>query len=216
LAHAGFAGANVTLPHKEAALAACDQLEETAIRAGAVNTLAFGSKIIGSNTDGYGFIQNLLHHGVDPAAGQALILGAGGSARAIGAALQDAGAAVTFCNRTPERAAALAAALHAQTIPWDHREAALRDFGLLVNTTAAGMTGQPALAMNLDQAPANLAVADIVYAPPETPLLATACARGLAVVPGLGMLLHQAVPGFAAWFGVTPVVDDELFRIVSS
>jgi shikimate dehydrogenase len=216
LARAGFAGANVTIPHKEAAFALCDRVEDSARRAGAVNTLVFGEGITGSNTDGAGFVANLRAHGVDPAAGPALILGAGGAARAIGAALQDAGATVTFCNRTPERAAALAAALPpAAILPWADRMAALPDFALLVNSTSLGMAGQPALEFVLDSAAPDLAVADIVYAPLETPLLAAARARGLRAVEGLGMLLHQAVPGFAAWFGVTPVVDEELYRIVS-
>lgn len=218
LAHAGFAGANVTIPHKEAAFAACTVVEDFARRAGAVNTLVFTPQgIQGRNTDGYGFIANLRAHGVNPAAGPVLILGAGGAARAIAAALQDAGAAVTLCNRSPERAEALAAALPLmRVLPWGAREAALGEFSLLVNTTSLGMVHNPALEMSLEKAAPGLAVADIVYAPLETPLLADAAARGLKAVEGLGMLLHQAVPGFAAWFGVTPVVDDELYRIVSS
>ncbi len=216
LAKAGFAGANVTIPHKEAAFALCDRVEESARRAGAVNTLVFGDGMTGSNTDGEGFVRNLRAHGVDPAAGPALILGAGGAARAIGAALQDTGAAVVFCNRTVARAAALAAALPpAGVCAWGDRADAVRDFGLLVNTTSLGMAGQAALEMDLDKAAPGLVVADIVYVPQETALLADARARGLVAVPGLGMLLHQAVPGFAAWFGITPVVDDEIWKIVA-
>ena len=215
--HAGFAGANVTIPHKEAAFAVCDRLEPSALRAGAVNTLIFGDGITGANTDGYGFVANLRAHGVDPAAGPALILGAGGAARAIAAALQDKGAAVTICNRSPERAAALAAHLPpAKTLAWDQRAAALSDHALLVNTTSLGMTGHPPLDMPLHAAPSTMAVADIVYAPLTTPLLAAAAAQNLKAVEGLGMLLHQAVPGFSAWFGVTPEVDAELYRIVAS
>ena len=218
LARAGFAGANVTIPHKEAAFAACDVVEDFARRAGAVNTLVFSRNgIEGRNTDGYGFVANLRAHGVAPGAGPALILGAGGAARAIAAALLDEGAAVTICNRSPERAAALAAALPpARVLAWAQREAALGDFSLLVNTTSLGMAHNPALEMSLERAARGLAVADIVYAPLETPLLADAAARGLKAVEGLGMLLHQAVPGFAAWFGVTPQVDGELYRIVSA
>jgi shikimate dehydrogenase len=146
-----------------------------------------------------------------------LVLGAGGAARAIVAALQDAGAEVTTCNRSAERADALAESLPpARVLPWEAREAALADFALLVNTTSLGMVHHPHLEMNLDRAAAGMAVADIVYAPLETALLADAAARGLRTVEGLGMLLHQAVPGFAAWFGVTPVVDDELYRIVAA
>ncbi|HUW80349.1 MAG TPA: shikimate dehydrogenase [Acidocella sp.] len=217
LAKAGFAGVNVTIPHKEAALSLCDRLAPSALRAGAVNTLVFREGIEGSNTDGYGFVENLRAHGVDPGAGPALILGAGGAARAIAAALQDAGAAVTICNRSPERAAALAAYLPpAQTLSWAHRDAALKNFALLVNTTSLGMAHQPPLEISLHHAHATLAVADIVYVPLETPLLSAAREKNLKAVEGLGMLLHQAVPGFSAWFGVTPVVDAELYRIVAS
>lgn len=218
LARAGFAGANVTIPHKEAAFAACDVVEDFARRAGAVNTLVFTPRgIEGRNTDGYGFVANLRAHKVNPAAGPVLILGAGGAARAIAAALQGEGAEVTICNRSTERAQALAAALPpARVLPWAQREAAVGEFLLLVNTTSLGMVHNPALEMSLEKANPGLAVADIVYAPLETPLLADAAARGLKPVEGLGMLLHQAVPGFAAWFGVTPQVDEELYRIVAS
>ncbi len=217
LARAGFAGANVTLPHKQAAFAVCDHIAPSAQRAGAVNTLVFGEAgITGSNTDGYGFIENLRAHGVNPGAGPALVLGAGGAARAITAALQEAGARVSLCNRTAERGAALAAHLPpAQVLPWAQREAALGDFALLVNTTTLGMEGADPLEMDLARASPGLTVADIVYAPLITPLLAEAASRKLKAVEGLGMLLHQAVPGFAAWFGVTPVVDAALYGLVA-
>ncbi|MDE8349788.1 MAG: shikimate dehydrogenase [Acidocella sp.] len=216
LVKAGFMGANVTIPHKEAAFALCDVVEPSAARAGAVNTLVFEhGKIKGSNTDGAGFVANLRAHGVNPT-GQALLLGAGGAARAIAAALQDAGMSVSVCNRTPERAAALARELPGlKTLAWEQRAAALADCALLVNTTALGMAKQPPLVMDLSKAASHLVVTDIVYAPLQTPLLIEAKARGLQIVSGLGMLLHQAVPGFAAWFGVTPVVDDELYAIVA-
>ncbi len=218
LAQAGFAGANVTIPHKEAAFAVCDKVDETAHRAGAVNTLVFTPQgIEGRNTDGYGFVANLRAHGVNPAAGPALILGAGGAARAIAAALQAEGAEVTLCNRTQDRAEALAAALSpAKVLPWARREEALGDYALVVNTTSLGMVHNPPLEMSLERAAPGLAVADIVYAPLETALLAEAVQRGLKAVEGLGMLLHQAVPGFAAWFGVMPQVDEELRRIVAA
>ena len=213
----GFAGANVTIPHKEAAVAMCDRLDVTAERAGAVNTLVFAEgRITGSNTDGTGFLANLRAHRVDPSRGPALVLGAGGAARAVGAALIEAGARVTLCNRTEGRARDLAATLGARTIPWNARHAALADHALLVNTTSLGMAGQPPLELDLARAAPDLAVADLVYVPLETDLLAAASARGLVAVEGLGMLLHQAVPGFAAWFGVTPVVDDALRRIVAA
>jgi shikimate dehydrogenase len=215
---AGFAGANVTIPHKEAAFAMCGTLDEAARRAGAVNTLVFNDAgIHGSNTDGAGFIANLRAHGIEPAAGPALLLGAGGAARAIAAALLDLGVQVAVANRTPARAAALGQALPGlQVLSWEQREAALADHALLVNTTSLGMHGAPPLALDLAAAPAGMAVADIVYVPLETPLLAAAKARGQRAVGGLGMLLHQAVPGFAAWFGVTPSVDAETFALLAA
>ncbi len=212
---AGFAGANVTIPHKLAAFEICDSVDDTARRAGAVNTLVFDDgRIAGSNTDGYGFIANLRSHGVDPAAGPALLLGAGGSARAVAAALQDAGTTVTVANRTRARAEALARDLPGLRIAdWDLRVAALKDHALVVNTTPLGMVGHGALDLDLSRAPPSLAVADNVYVPLETPLLSAARARGLRTVEGLGMLLHQAVPGFRAWFGVEPQVDEELRQL---
>lgn len=213
---AGFAGVNVTLPFKEEVLALCDVVEHAGQRAGAVNTLVFGADgIVGTNTDGQGFMANLRAHGVDPAAGSALLLGAGGAARAIAAALLDAGAAVSVSNRTAARADALTAALPGlQVVPWEHRGDALAGCALLVNTTSLGMAGQEALDMPLDRA-AGVAVADIVYAPLVTPLLADAAMRGLRCVGGLGMLLHQAAPGFERWFGVRPVVDAALHDLVA-
>lgn len=213
---AGFAGANVTVPHKEAVLALCDRVLAAGQRAGAVNTLVFGPDgITGTNTDGTGFVANLRAHGVDPAAGPALLLGAGGAARAIAAALLDLGAPVAVANRSADRAAALAAALPGlRVLPWADRAAALGDQALLVNTTVLGMTGQGALDLPLDQAASGLVVSDIVYAPLVTPLLADAAARGLIAVGGLGMLLHQAVAGFTSWFGVTPVVDQATFDLI--
>jgi shikimate dehydrogenase len=218
LVAAGFAGANVTAPHKLAAFEICDTVEASARRAGAVNTLVFeNGRIIGRNTDGLGFIANLRAHGVEPAAGPALVLGAGGAARAVVAALQDEGVAVTIANRTHAHAEALAGGLPGlAVIDWAGRSAALADHALLVNTTSLGMIGHEMLEIDLDRARPGMAVADIVYVPLETPLLAAARARGLRQVEGLGMLLHQAVTGFAAWFGVTPVVDDELRHFVAA
>ncbi len=214
---AGFAGANVTVPHKEAVLALCDRVLPPGQRAGAVNTLVFGPDgITGTNTDGAGFVENLRAHGVDPAAGPALLLGAGGAARAIAAALLDLGVPVTVANRSADRAAALAAALPGlRVVPWADR-GALGGQSLLVNTTVLGMAGQDALDMPLDDAPPGLVVSDIVYVPPVTPLLANAAARGLRTVGGLGMLLHQAVAGFASWFGVTPAVDQTTFELIAA
>ena len=209
---AGFAGLNVTLPHKQAVMALCDRLDPSAMRAGAVNTLVFDAAgVVGSNTDGGGFMANLVAHGVTTG-GSALLLGAGGAARAIAAALLDAGVVVTVANRTRTRAEALALAFGSaiRVVDWAQRGEALAGQSLLVNTTQLGMAGQPALEMPLDRAGAGLVVADIVYAPLETALLAAARRAGLRSVGGIGMLLHQAVPGFAAWFGVVPVVDEAL------
>lgn len=214
LAAAGFRGMNVTIPHKEAAFAVCDEVLPRAHRAGAVNTLVFREgRILGDCTDGFGFLASLPDY--DPQRGPAVILGAGGAARAIAAALLDAGCpCLTLVNRTPERAEALARALGGPITvsacpPLD-------DAALLVNTTSLGMPGQPPLTLDLAPLPGHAVVADIVYVPLETPLLAAARARGLTGVDGLGMLLHQARPGFEAWFGVAPVVDDELRRIVAA
>src|SRR5581483_8038311 len=191
---------------KRAAFAICHSVEPGAQRAGAVNTLVFrDGRITGSNTDGWGFLANLRAHGVDPKAGPALILGAGGGARAIVAALQEQGVPVTIANRTSGHAEALARDLPGLgVVPWEQRSDALADQALLVNATSLGMHGQPPLELDLRRASKTLAVNDIVYVPLETPLLKAAAAHGLRAVEGLGMLLHQAVPGFQAWFGVRP------------
>jgi len=215
---AGFAGINVTIPHKVAAFAVCDIVDESARRAGAVNTMVFDNgRITGSNTDGWGFLENLRANHVDPAAGPALILGAGGSTRAIAAVLLELGIKVTVANRTRARADALARHLPGLTvIDWEARDHALPEHALLVNTTSLGMAGHPALEIDLDRSAANLTVADIVYVPLETPLLAAARLRQIRCVEGLGMLLYQAVPGFRAWFGVDPTVDEGLRRFVAA
>lgn len=214
LAACGFRGMNVTIPHKEAAFAVCDRVTARAHRAGAVNTLVFADGAIsGDCTDGLGFLASL--GGFDPRAGPAVLLGAGGAARAIAAALLDAGCPrVTLVNRTRARAGALAAALGGAVAVADAPP--LADAALLVNTTSLGMAGQPPLDLDLAALPPHALVADIVYVPRETPLLHAAAARGLATVGGLGMLLHQAVPGFAAWFGVTPEVDAEVEALLAA
>jgi shikimate dehydrogenase len=217
LAACGFAGANVTIPHKEAVFAACTSVDDSARLAGAVNTLMFrNGGLHGYNTDGAGFLANLSAHGIS-LQGPALLLGAGGAARAIAAALLASGVRVTVANRSILRAQALAASLPGIAVgAWHSRAEALADHALLVNTTSLGMMGQPQLDLDLSHAHAGLAVADIVYVPLRTRLLEAAAARGLRTVEGLGMLLHQAVPGFAAWFGVTPVVDDAVRTLVSA
>lgn len=223
LARLGFAGANVTLPHKEAAFALADRRDAVAARIGAVNTLVFAAdgSIAGSNTDAFGFLQNLDHALPDrPWTGApCVILGAGGAARAVLVALADAGAsAIRLVNRSRARAEALAADLAADAVvlDWAKRGAALADAGLVVNCTSLGMQGQPPLDLPLDALPPRAVVNDLVYAPLETPLLSAARRRGNPVVDGLGMLLHQARPGFREWFGVDPQVDDELRRFVAA
>ncbi len=220
LADLGFRGFNVTLPHKEPMLALCDEVTPEARRIGAVNTVVIdGGRLQGGNSDAFGFAENLRAAAPDwqSAAGPAVVLGAGGAARAVIAALQDLGVPeIRLVNRTEARAEALAAALTApalpplRVLPWAERGASLEAAGLLVNTTTLGMAGQPPLDLALDALPAAALVTDIVYAPLETPLLGAARARGNPVVDGLGMLLHQARPGFEAWFGRPPEVTAEL------
>jgi shikimate dehydrogenase len=213
----GFAGANVTLPHKEAALASVDRATPQARRIGAVNTIvvtADGS-LEGSNTDAFGFLENLRQSVPQwrPGQGAAVLLGAGGAARAIAAALVDAGVPeLRLVNRTMARAEQLAADIGGPIKPysWAQCPAALRDAALLVNSTTLGMKGQPPLEIDPQPLPQTAIVYDIVYVPLETPLLSAARRRGLTAVDGLGMLLHQARPGFSAWFGVEPQVTAEL------
>jgi shikimate dehydrogenase len=213
----GFAGCNLTIPHKERALGLVDRLDASARRIGAVNTVivAADGTLDGGNTDAFGFHANLVATapGWTAAAGPAIVLGAGGGARAVVAALIDNGAPeVRLLNRHRGRAEDVAAALGrpVSVLPWERRAAALADASLLVNTTSLGMAGQPPLEIALDALPRSAVVNDIVYVPLETPLLAAARARGNRVVDGLGMLLHQARPGFAAWFGVEPEVTPAL------
>ncbi len=220
LAALGFRGVNLTIPHKETALGLCDSLDPAARRIGAVNTLVFADgRIEGRNTDGFGFIENLRQGAPDwqAGAGPAVVLGAGGAARALVVALLDAGAPeVRLCNRTAARAEALATDFGGPvtSIAWRDRAAALAGAGLLVNTTSLGMTGQEPLDIALDDLPPAALVTDIVYAPLETALLRRARAAGHGAVDGLGMLLHQARPGFEAWFGVAPEVTAELRAFV--
>jgi shikimate dehydrogenase len=212
LAALGFRGANVTVPHKQAVLPLCDQIAPSARRAGAVNTLSFDPAhgITGSNTDGAGFLAALHDHGVHPTAAPALIIGAGGAARAIATALLDHGCTVTVTSRRDPQAHHLAAQIPGLAVlPWPAWPQ-LGAFGLLINATAGGMTGQPPLTFDLRPAPPSLVVADIVYAPRHTDLLTQAAAQGLATVEGIDMLLHQAAASFSQWFGLTPIVDAKL------
>lgn len=210
-----FAGGNVTIPHKEAVFALCDSVDPLARTIGAVNTLVMRDGTVhGTNTDYLGFLGNLDAGAPDWSADKkpAIVLGAGGAARAILVALKSRGIPVILLNRTRSTADRLAA-----EIGGDIRAGELADFnaaapsaGLVVNTTSIGMHGSRFDGFDLDLLPSDALVTDIVYAPLVTPLLADARARGLRIVDGLGMLLHQAVPGFEAWFGIRPLVTRDL------
>lgn len=217
LARKGYAGANVTLPHKEAALRAAESADQAAVTIGAANTLWLDpdGTLHASNTDSYGFMASLAQQAPDwnRDRRQVVVLGAGGAARAIVYGLVAGGAGkILLANRTRERAEALAQNFDpaVEVVDWDDRHKALAACGLLVNATSLGLKGKPPLDLDLELLPADALVADIVYSPLETPLLAAAKARGNRTVDGLGMLLHQAVPGFERWFGVRPEVTPEL------
>jgi shikimate dehydrogenase len=215
-----IAGINVTVPHKEAVFDLVSETEQMARRLRAVNTVFFrDGRLVGDNTDGYGFMASLRAAiaGWSAHLGPAVVLGAGGGARAIVAALDDAGVAeIRIVNRDRDRAARLAADLvpGARVLTWDEAPAALPGAALLVNTTSLGMVGMPPLDLALDALPDTAVVADIVYTPLRTGLLDRAVARGNPTVDGLGMLLHQARPGFRRWFGVEPEVTPELRALV--
>ena len=209
------------MPHKEAALEFCDEVDPLAQRIGAVNTIVFkDGRSYGSNTDAFGFIENLRQNAsdIDFTSAKAVVLGAGGAARGVIVALQDAGVSqIVLVNRTKSRADTLAADLKksapnsmVEVVDWEQRSNILPGVDLLVNTTSLGMSGQPALELDLSKLPDQAVVTDIVYAPLITPLLAMAQERGNKIVDGLGMLLHQARPGFEAWFEQKPEVTDAL------
>lgn len=218
----GFRGLNCTIPHKEAVFQLADDVTDRAGAVQAANTLTFAEdgRILADNTDGYGFISNLRQQAPAwDADGPALVLGAGGAARGIVAALLAAGVPqITLANRTVERAQALAALFdnRVDTCAWSDGPERLGESRLLINTTSLGMTGQPPLRFDLGTMAEGTTVSDIVYAPLMTPLLVEAQRNGAQVVEGLGMLLHQAVPGFESWFGKTPVVDEALRAAVLS
>jgi shikimate dehydrogenase len=218
LAHHGFVGANVTIPHKERALL-LSVPDERARAVGAANTLWYdGDTLRSTNTDIEGFLHNLdaSAPGWD-AANDALVLGAGGSSRAVIFGLIERGIArVHLANRTLARAQALADQFGPRVIPvpWAAIGEVLPRVELLVNTTSLGMKGQPALEIDLGPLPPHTVVADLVYVPLETPLLVAARARGLKTADGLGMLLHQAVKGFELWFRRRPEVTPELRALV--
>ena len=220
LSHRGFVGANVTLPHKEHALALSTP-DERARAVGAANTLWFSDgELRSTNTDVEGFINNLDARAPGwNGCEDALVLGAGGAARAVMFGLLDRGIKrVHLANRTVQRARALADQFGASVLPvaWEAIGDLLPRAGLLVNTTSLGMKGQPALELDVTRLPPGAAVADLVYVPLDTPLLAASRARGLKTADGLGMLLHQAVRGFELWFGSRPEVTPELRALVEA
>ena len=217
----GFLGWNVTLPHKEAAFRLVDERDVATERMGAVNTVFVlpDGRTLGLNTDGYGFLANLRERapGWRPGDGPCALLGAGGAARAVAVALLEAGLPeLRVVNRTRDRAEALALELQRlfakpiRALGWQEHQRFLEGAALCVNATSLGMTGQPALDLDLAVLPETALVIDLVYVPLETMLLRRARERGHCVVDGLGMLLHQAVPGFAHWGGARPEVDDGL------
>jgi shikimate dehydrogenase len=217
LAARGYAGANVTLPHKEAALRFATVADEAARTIGAANTLWLdeAGRLNASNTDAYGFMTNLnaVAPGWNEGRRPVMVLGAGGAGRAVLHGLLAEGASrILLANRTSGRAQELADAFGpaVTVVDWRERDHALLGCGLLVNATSLGMTGKEALDLDLALLPSDAAVADLVYSPLETRLLAAARGRDNRAVDGLGMLLHQAVPGFERWFGVRPAVTDEL------
>jgi shikimate dehydrogenase len=216
----GFAGCNVTVPHKEAALALASDRDTAAAAIGAANTLWLeDGRLCASNTDAHGYMTYLDRRAPQWAARDApvLILGAGGAARAIIYGFLEAGVSqVRLCNRSRVRAEDLARHFGSRVKVWEwsERNSALTDAGVIVNTTTLGMKGAGDPGVNLELARPDAVASDIVYVPLETAFLASARALGLATVDGLGMLLHQAVPGFEKWFGVRPQVTDALYDLV--
>ena len=215
LPHLGFVGVNVTLPYKEDVMEIADLISDRATIIGAANTLIFRSdgKIHADNTDGYGFIENLRQNAPDwdPRSGPAAVFGAGGAARAVIASLLDVGVPeIRLANRTRNRADVLRQDFgnRVQVQEWVQAGNAIEGAATVVNTTSLGMTGHPELRVPLDALAPGMVVTDLVYAPLETRLLQVARAQGCTVVDGLGMLLHQAVPGFERWFGHRPEVDE--------
>jgi len=216
LPKAGFVGANVTVPHKEAALRLADHVSDRASVIGAANTLVFRAdgSIHADNTDGYGFMQNLRAGAPDwvPQDGPAVVFGAGGAARAVLQALAEAGVPeILLTNRTRSRADHLKEEFGQRitVVDWVQAGNVIENAELVVNTTSLGMQGQPELRIPLDGLQPGTVVTDLVYAPLKTRLLEQAEAAGCTVVDGLGMLLHQAVPGFERWFGLRPEVTEE-------
>ncbi|WP_095587814.1 shikimate dehydrogenase [Actibacterium ureilyticum] len=217
----GFVGLNVTIPHKETVLGLADLVSDRAALIGAANTLIFrqDGKIHADNTDGYGFLENLKTGapGWQAKVGPAVVIGAGGAARAVITALIEAGVPeIRLTNRTRNRADALRSEFGPKVVvqDWVQAEQMLDGAALLVNTSSLGMAGGPDFKLSLDQLPSSAVVTDIVYTPLRTTLLQRAEARGCVTVDGLGMLLHQAVPGFERWFGKRPEVTEDTRAVV--
>ena len=223
LAPLGFAGCNLTIPHKQLALTMVDELDPVAKRIGAISCVIVrpDGSLAGTNNDSYGFVHNIIHERPDwrADAGSVVIIGAGGGARAVGYSLANRGAPeIRVVNRTFDRAQALVSAFGPplSAIRWEDRHRALAGATMLVNTTSQGMVGQSPLDLSLDALTTGALVCDIVYVPLETPLLAAARQRGNPTVDGLGMLLHQARPAWQAWFGIEPEVTPELRALIES
>jgi shikimate dehydrogenase len=219
----GFVGANVTLPHKEAVLALADVVTDRAALIGAANTLIFrkDGRVHADNTDGAGFVANMRQHatGWVPTSGAAAVFGAGGAARAVVAALIEVGVPeIRIANRTRPRAEAIRSDFGAKVVVYDWVQAAnmLDGARTVVNTTSLGMTGKPEFRVPLDALHEGMVVNDLVYTPLKTQFLIEAEAAGCMVVDGLGMLLHQAAPGFERWFGIRPDVDGDTRRAILS
>ena len=223
LAALGFRGCNVTTPHKQAVMPMLDRVDELARRIDAVNTIVVekDGTLTGFNNDGNGFVQSLRDAKADwrPDAGPIVVLGAGGAARAVVASLAAQGAReIRLVNRTFERAQGIAKEFGppVAAFAWEQRNDALADVALLANATNQGMAGKPALDISLDRLPPHALVGDLIYIPPETPLLAAARARGNMTVNGLGLLLNQARPAFQAWYGVLPDITPGLLRAIQA
>ena len=220
----GYTGFNLTIPHKELVIPLCAEIDEIARSIGAVNTVIVEKgQLKGTNTDAFGFIENIRQDSpdFDFTAGQAAVLGAGGAARAVIYGLLEAGTPeIILLNRTREKAEKLIALSgdpsRIRVLDWENRDQHMQEVGLLINTTALGMTGQPPLELDLSHLPPEALVNDIVYAPLHTGLLKQAKERGNPVVTGIGMLLHQARPAFEKWFGILPTVDEELQKLVQT
>jgi shikimate dehydrogenase len=219
----GFAGCNLTIPHKEAAIAVVDEVHPTAKAIGATSciTVRKNGSLLATNNDGFGFIQSVVEYAPDwrADAGPVVVIGAGGGSRAVVYSLAEQGAReIRVCNRTFGRAKALEDDFGGPVtaVPWEETRAALADAAMVVNTTSQGMVGQPALEVSLDGLPQTALVCDIIYIPRETPLLAEARRRGNRTLNGLGMLLHQARPAWKSWFGIDTKVTPELRALLEA